>query len=170
MKKPIFAALLLGLTGPLLAAEQTFRWLENGISRSATIDPDTRASINTPSPNGLTVSKQEKDIRFYRTDTARSRQLAARQPGLLPVLREGKANKGPWLLPVGGVVVHTQNEAALAAWAKQQGLSLQASAVNGYWLVPTAPGEAALKVSSQLLQLPGIQTAVPNWSSPKGKR
>lgn len=170
MKKFIFAALLLGLAGPLLAAGQTFRWLENGIARHAIIDPDTRASITTTAANGLTVSKQDKGVRFYRTDTARSRQLAARQPDLLPVLREGKTNKGPWLLPVGGVVVRTQDEAALAAWAKQQGLSVQASAVNGYWLVQTAPGEAALKVTSQLLQLPGIQTAAPNWSGPKEKR
>jgi len=170
MKKPIFVALLLGLAAPLQAAGQTFRWLENGISRSAIIDPDTRASITATAPNGLAVSKQEKEVRFYRTDTARSRQLAARQTDLLPVLREGKANKGPWLLPVGGVVVRTLDEAALAAWAKQQGLSVQASAVTGYWLVHTAPGEAALNVSGQLLQLPGIQTAVPNWSGPKEKR
>ncbi len=167
MKTLVLSACLLCSAGPLLAADTGFHWLENGVPRHAVIDPDTRASISS-SVTGLTLSKQEKGVRFYRTDTQRSRALAARQPALLPVLREGSS--GPWLLPVGGVVVRTENQAALESWARQQGVSLQPSPVNGYWLVPTAPGDAALQTTRQLLNLPGIQTATPNWSGPRSKR
>ena len=168
MKTLVLGACMLCSAGPLLAADTGFHWLENGVPRHALIDPDTRANISSSTITGLTLSKQEKGVRFYRTDTPRSRALAARQPALLPVLREG--GSGPWLLPVGGVVVRTENQAVLENWARQQGMSLQASPVKGYWLLVTAPGEAALQATSQLLNLPGIQTAAPNWSGPRSKR
>jgi hypothetical protein len=170
MKKILLASLLLLSTRPLLASDQVFTWKENGITRSAVIDSSTRATMGKTAVTQLTLNKQEKGIRFYRTDTARSRLIADTQENLLPVLRQGKTTNSPWLIPAGGVVVQTNDEATLRSWASQNGVTLSASPVTGYWLLGTIPGNAALALSTQVQQLPGVQTAAPNWVSAKERR
>lgn len=170
MKKTLLIATLLAMASQSWAAPEVFTWKENGKNRSAILDPDTRATVGkTPAPN-LTLQGQEQNIRFYRTDTVRARQLADQQTTLLPVLRQGSDSRAPWLLPAGGVVVQTRDEAALRQWANQQGIPLKSSPVKGYWLLETAPGHAALQVTTQVQQLPGIETASPNWSTTRSKR
>lgn len=150
-----------------LAADTVFSWKEDGKTVTAIMDGNTRASLdNRQLP--LPLLADSNALRLYRTDTAQRRELAAAQSAMLPVLRRGKS--GPWLVPVGGVIVRTQDEATLQAWARQHGHSLQATAVRGYWLLSSAAGNAALELSTQLQQLPGIQTASPNWASPRAKR
>ncbi|MFN4236673.1 MAG: hypothetical protein ACK4FZ_05440 [Vogesella sp.] len=154
-------------SGMVLAADSVFSWKEDGKTITAIVDGNTRASLdNRQLPLPLVANSHA--LRLYRTDTAQRRELAAAQPAMLPVLRRGK--NGPWLVPVGGVVVRTQDEAALQNWVRQHGHSLQATAVRGYWLLSSAAGTAALELSTQLQQLPGIQTATPNWASPRAKR
>lgn len=170
MKKTLLLSLLLAASAPLLAAPAVFTWKEDGKTRTAIIDQNTRATLGNHAVDSLALQAQERHVRFYRTDSARSRQIADRQPALLPVLRQGKDSRGPWMLPAGGVIVQTRDETALQGWAAQQGLTLKASPVSGYWMLETAPGQAALQVSSQVQQLPGVETASPNWATPRSKR
>lgn len=162
------AMLAMLAAGPARAADTVFSWKEDGRTVSALIDPDTRATLDNRSVRQLPLLTQSQSVRLYRTDSVQRRELATRQPGLLPVLRRGSHSQ--WLVPAGGVIVHTDNETALHDWVKQQGLQLQTTAVQGYWLIPTAAGEAALTLATRLQSLPGVQTASPNWAGPRAKR
>ncbi|MFN4236671.1 MAG: hypothetical protein ACK4FZ_05430 [Vogesella sp.] len=170
MKKSLLILLLLATASHTWATAEVFTWKEAGKTRIAVVDPDTRAAMGKDKVNHLALHGQDRNVRFYRTDTIRSRQIADSQPALLPVLRQGKDNRGPWMLPAGGVIVRTQDEAALKQWASQQGVALKNSPVAGYWILETAPGQAALQVSNRVQQLPGIETASPNWATARGKR
>lgn len=171
MKQLFLCTLLLCGSTLASAAEQTFSWKENGKTRSAIVDDNSRASLDSKARiSGLSLAGEHKGIRFYRTDSGRSRELAAGQQALIPVLRQGQGSYAPWLLPAGGVIVQTSDETALRQFAAEHGVSVTASPVSGYWLLPTAPGQAALDLASQLQNLPGVQTAAPNWATSRGKR
>lgn len=154
---------------------QKFQWKEEGRSVSAWVDPDYRAEVVAGSKSRSVTARQLEaagssgPLRLYKVQASQRRDVAA-DTALLPVVRSAPSSSAPYLVPAGGVLVSTSDEAALRAWLDQRGLTLRAAGVSGFWLVPSSANEEALQLASQLSQLPGVSTATPNWRRPLQKR
>lgn len=165
--------LLLGMllaAGAQAAPSQTFQWKEDGRMQRAWLDPNEVATLQKTPPAALVGrGHREGAVRFFHISPQQRKQLPA-STKLLPVLRVAPDSKAEWRLPVGGVIVASSEPELLRQWVQQQRLSLQATPVPGFWLVNTAPGQAALDAATALSALDGVSTAMPNWQQPVSKR
>lgn len=153
---------------------ERYDWKQQGQTASAWIDPNTRAKPYIEGQASMSVKQAKANTTqgkfvFYDVPPVAMRHLT-NETASLPVLRAGPSPNAPYMVPVGGVIVATEDESTLKVWTKRHGLTLQSTGVTGYWLVKTAPGQAALEAASRLSEVSGVTTAYPNWATAASTR
>jgi len=149
------------LTACAHATPPNYQWHENGQTRQGWLDLQ----------NGLDTSSGQAIPKPYpATSRSKSALGIPRDSKLLPIVRLGNAADAPYLVPAGGVIVQSNNPAALQTWAAQRQLKASPAGIDGYWHVNTAPGNDSLEAATALATLPGVQSASPDWVRPRQRR
>jgi hypothetical protein len=166
---------------------ESFTWIDGGKKRTAWVDTEHMVEVGVNTNNtsttrqlketnikksGFTQANQVGDMIFWRrtgdTKTSTTEKSLEVTEGLLPVYRSSPTTDSGYMIPVGGVLVQMEEGKldVLKNWAKQNNKKLSSIAGGVAWSVETAAGKAAIDSTKEVMKLPNITTATPNWKLP----
>ena len=163
------AIILLALLGSASASAATAHYFDGSTRRAVTLDTHWVAVITPPaSASGLQARSPQSAAPLVILQRANQPTARAAYSQTTPVYREGDSPAGRLMALPGGVLVKLDpswSDDQARAWAAGKGLSVaqRLNTTGNWYLLASAPGNAALELANQLHASGEVLSASPNW-------
>jgi len=167
--------------------QQSYVWYDGSEERQVWLDPGVIAELNANktkqaqsaiknvSADASPLSSRRSSVRVWKlgkgmdsTAALKALKDAGHGGNYSPVFREGRTSAGRMRALPGNIIVYLDpswDDSAVAAWAKQNGLSIIKKLEIGpnIFVIKTAPGFDALNTANALYKSGQVVAAFPDW-------